>query len=65
LKLSKGTMRTYLIIFPSPWLYQYPGFLQSSENFPVRQFISESAVKNCNITVLPGVARFEIRSLDR
>jgi len=43
--------------------YQYPGFLKSGEDFPVKQFIPELAVKRFNITILPGTARFDIQGL--
>jgi hypothetical protein len=49
-------MRSYLIIFSSPLFNQYLSFLKSRENFPVKQFISELAVKGFNITILPGAA---------
>jgi len=57
-------MRTYLIIFFSPLLNQYLGFFKCRKDFPVKQLISELAVKGFNITVLPGAAWFNIQGFD-
>jgi hypothetical protein len=45
-------MQTYLIIFFSPLLNQYLGFFKCRKDFPVKQLISELAVKGFNITYL-------------
>ena len=57
-------MRAYLIIFLSPLLNQYFGFFKCGKDFPVKQLISELAVKRLNITILPGAALFNVQGLD-
>jgi hypothetical protein len=57
-------MWTYLIIMPSPLLYQHLSFSQWSKDLPVQQFILELTVKRFNVPVLLRAARLNIESLD-
>jgi hypothetical protein len=57
-------MRTYLIIFFPPLLNQYLGFFKCRKDLPVKQLISELAIKGFNITVLPRAAWFNIQGRD-
>jgi hypothetical protein len=52
------------VVFQSPSLNQYLGFLQGVEDLPVEQLIPELDIETLIITVLPGAARFNIRGLN-
>lgn len=52
-------MRSECIVFPPPFFDQYLGLFQGIENLSIEQLISELAVENLDITVLPRTARFD------
>jgi hypothetical protein len=57
-------MRIYLIIFLPPLFYQHFNLVKCGKDLPVKQFISEPAVKRLNITILPVVAQLNVQGLD-
>jgi hypothetical protein len=56
-------MRTYLIIFLSPLLFQYLSLLKCGKDLPVEQLISQLAVERFYVTILPGTAWFNKQCL--
>ena len=57
-------MRSEFIIFPSPSLCQYLGFLQAGKDFSIEQLVPEFPIEWFVVPIFPGAAWFDEQILD-